>query len=308
MIANFFAKSEPLKTAQLLILLFGFYVGTLWLLDQLAWSWVNVMTKIGFFIVIALFLLTCDFIIRKNYLTADNSYALLFIVLFFGIFNKAFISYNLLIANLTLLLAFRKVYSLRSSKNIKGKLFDAGFWIGVSTLIYTWSLGYIVLVMAGVFMYKRHEIRNFFIPVMGLAGPLLLYYVYHFYYESLAIVYAKFSVVPGEFSTYVNGMLKWPLLIIGLLLLSTVVFVSPKATTQSYNFKSSWGVLLYHILLSVIIIYFCSEKNGAELIFLFFPTAILVSNLIQKMKNGVLQNLIFFVFLGFALAGIYYSF
>jgi hypothetical protein len=80
-----------------------------------------------------------NFIISKNKLTLDNLYGLLIGVILLGTFYESLFSTNLLLSNIFLLLAFRKIYSLSSNLNTKIKLFDAAFWIGIASLIYFWS-------------------------------------------------------------------------------------------------------------------------------------------------------------------------
>jgi len=305
MIANFFNKSDPLKTTQLLVLLLVFYALSLLRLDNFEFSWGFVSAKIGIFLLATIYFVISDFIIRKNFLTGDNAYALLLIALFFGIFNTIFSHIDILISGLFLLFAFRKVYSLRSIKSTRLKLFDAGFWIGVAALIYAWSLWYIILIYVGIMLYKRHQLKNFFIPLVGAWVPIFVYYVFQMYREQTDIFYNHFYFdLPASYTIYSDIQILWPLIFAGFIALVAIVIVTPKITSLSHNFKNSWAVIIYHFILSIAIVYFYPNKNGSELLFLIFPLAVLITNLAQRMHSSILKNILLYAFLAIAV-GIY---
>ena len=119
-----------------------------------------------------------NFIIRKNALTEDNSYAILFYILLVCYFPNSFVNEGVFISNFILLLAFRRIYSLRSSIQTKEKIFDSAFWIGIATLFYVWSLFYLILVYAAIFIFRKIDWRNFIIPLVGVLTPIFLSYTY----------------------------------------------------------------------------------------------------------------------------------
>jgi hypothetical protein len=308
MFANLFAKSEPLKTAYLLTILLIFFVADRAVDVDLMFSWGGFFGMAGTYVLLMILILIADFVIRKNFLTGDNAYALLLMVFLFGIFRDLFTDLDLLLANLTLFLAFRKIYSLRSAKNIRGKLFDAGFWIGVSTLIFPWSFGFVLLVLLGVLVYKRHELRNFFVPLFGMGTPIFVYYVYHRVFESGAFLPEQLRLVIKGVGFYDHWLVLTTLLFTGVLLLFTLISGSPKATTQSYNRKFSWVMLWYQLIIAAMVTYLIPEKSGNELIFLFFPASVLVTNLVQKWRSTMLRNLVFLSYLALGVLGFFYVF
>ena len=124
MIANFFNKSKPVIIVNLLLLFAIFYLTATFLFDTTDFS-ISFLGVISVVLVGFIFmLLTINFILRKNNLTENNSYALLIIILLMGSFYETMFNINLFLANLLLLFAFRKIYSLKSGFNTKGKLFD----------------------------------------------------------------------------------------------------------------------------------------------------------------------------------------
>lgn len=306
MIANFFNKTKHINIISIVMFLFFYYTTTFFLLSNYEFSTLFLVKKIGSFLGLILFVFIVNFIIRKNNLTQDNSYALLLIVLLLGTFSEAMISNNIVFTNITLLLGFRKIYSLKSDLNTKRKLFDAGFWIGISTLLYAWSIIYVWLIFTGIVIFRKISVKNLIIPIVGLAAPLLIYFSYNFYFDTLAIFYDKFTF---DYSLIFNSYNKLPLAIPILFFLAilvwSVVTVTPKVVLISTKLKFSWNVLLNHLLTSIMLVVLAPIKNGSEMLFLLFPSAIIITNLLQKSKSKTFKNIILYMFLIISL-GVYF--
>src|SRR5690606_34814998 len=90
------------------------------------------------FIVFSVFL--TNFICKKNGLTKDNTYAMLLFALVLTLFPNVFTNIKVIFANVFILLAIRRIISLKSYHNIKVKLFDASLLICVATIFYEWSV------------------------------------------------------------------------------------------------------------------------------------------------------------------------
>ena len=172
MIANFFNQTRPINFLLLSILVFIIYLVALVNVNSEALDFFF-FVKNSFFLVLAIMtVFVINFIIRKNALTEDNSYAILFYILLVSYFPNSFVNEGIFISNFILLLAFRRIYSLRSSIQTKEKIFDSAFWIGIATLFYVWSLFYLVLVYAAIFIFRKIDWRNFIIPLVGVFTPI----------------------------------------------------------------------------------------------------------------------------------------
>jgi len=298
MIANFFNETKAVNIFNVVVLLFLFYFVPTFLGDSLELSWSFLIDKIIFFFWLVLFLLIFKFIVKKNKLTKDNAYALILVVLILGSFPEAIFTNYIIFANLILLLSYRKIYSLRSGVNTKAKIFDAAFWIGVATLIYSWSIFYMLLIYIGIIIYQKATIKNLLIPVIGFITPIFIYFTYEFYFDNLIVFYDRFKYDFNlDFSSYNSLKFLIPLLFLVTLLVWAIVSVTPKIVSISNNLKFSWNVLLNHLLISVIIIGISPVKNGAELFYLVFPSSIIIANFIQNSKSSIFKNVILYLFL-----------
>jgi hypothetical protein len=239
-----------------------------------------------------------NFIVKKNKLTKDNSYALLLMVFLFGTFPEAMFSSNIVFANFALMLGFRKIYSLRSGVDTKLKLFDACFWIGVATLLYSWSIFFILLVYVGMIIHQKLTVKNLFIPIVGFLTPMIIYFTYCLYFESATFFYNKFSYeINLDFSSYTLLKLLIPVIFLSIVLLWSLVKITPKVVSVRNNFKFSWDLLINHLLISITIVVLAPTKNGSELFFVIFPSAVMVANLMHHIKSKIIRNMILYAFL-----------
>jgi len=82
-----------------------------------------------------------------------------------------------------------------------------------------------------------------------------------------------------------------------MVLLWSLLKVTPKVLSVRNNFKFSWDVLINHLLISAVIVLLAPTKNGSELFFLILPSAVIISNLLHLTKSKIFRNLILYGFL-----------
>ena len=297
MIANFFNKTQPVIIVNLLLLFAIFYFVSVFYFHQVVISLVSLSSVFTIFLAFVFMLLVINFILRKNKLTEDNSYTLLIIILLLGSFYETMYIKNIFFSNLVLLLSFRKIYSLKSGLNTKSKLFDAGLWIGISTILYTWSILFLVLVFIGLFIYNKITLKNLAIPVIGFLFPVIGFFTYHFYFDSTELFYNKLVFNYNlDFSNYNQLKYLIPLSLLITILLWSIAFLIPKILQVSTIFKTTLQLIIGHFIISVIIIVFAIHKNGSELLFLVFPSGIIIANFLQKTSSNIFKNLVLYLF------------
>jgi len=298
MIAKKFNKTKPVNIINVVVLLFLFYFIPILLGDSMEFSWGFVFQKIVFFCWLVLFLLLFKFILKKNKLTKDNAYALLLAVLILGCFPKSIFANSIVFSNLILLLSYRKIYSLRSGVNTNMKIFDAAFWIGIATLIYSWSIFYLLLIYIGIVIYQKVSFKNLLIPIIGFVTPLFIYFSYEFYFNNLTVFFNRFKyAINLDFSPYNFSKFIIPILFLVIILVWAIVKVTPKIVSISNNLKFSWNTILNHLLISILIIGLSPVKNGSEFFYLVFPSAIIIANFVQNSKSSIFKNVLLYLFL-----------
>ena len=267
-------------------------------------------TSLFFFVKYGLFLLAAiltvfilNFIIRKNALCEDNSYALLFYILLWGMFPSSLLNGGVFVSNFILLFAFRRLYSLRSPLRTQEKIFDSAFWIGIASIFYLWSFLFLLLVYAAIWLFRRGDWKNIWIPIVGYITPVFLAYTYLLAFDDverfMRIWTFDFQL---DISLYNSFDFLWPIVFTGLLLLFSIYPTTRKSLLAKIDFKSTWQLLIVHLAVSLLIILIAPEKDGSEFSFLFFPLTIVFANFLQILeKYWIKEGIIYLFFLSLIL-------
>jgi hypothetical protein len=303
MIANFFNQTKPINFLVLSLLVLLIFLSSLI-------QGYEGETSLFFFVKYGLFLLAAiltvfilNFIIRKNALCEDNSYALLFYILLWGMFPSSLLNGGVFVSNFILLFAFRRLYSLRSPLRTQEKIFDSAFWIGIASIFYLWSFLFLLLVYAAIWLFRRGDWKNIWIPIVGYITPVFLAYTYLLAFDDverfMRIWTFDFQL---DISLYNSFDFLWPIVFTGLLLLFSIYPTTRKSLLAKIDFKSTWQLLIVHLAVSLLIILIAPEKDGSEFSFLFFPLTIVFANFLQILeKYWIKEGIIYLFFLSLIL-------
>lgn len=297
MIANFFNKTKPINFLVLSVLMTIIYIiGNQAVVNiDLTFNFFLKKMFILFLLVISIFII--NFILRKNALTDDNSYALLIYILLFGIFPFSFYDGHILMTNLILLFAFRRIYSLRSMLKPKQKIFDSAFWIGLASLFYIWSFLYLFLLFFAIFIFNKLTWKNIIIPFIGFFTPVFLFYTFQLLKNDVSFFGTYWELSYNfQYYDYLEFSYLVPIVFLAYFTFFSIPTITKKNLLAKIDFKSTWFVLLAHIIVALIIVLVAPVKNGSEFSFLFFPLSILFANYIQITEKYWLKELVLYNF------------
>lgn len=293
MLARFFQKSEPISFLSLLFLL---------LIYILLHSFYGFSGEINFtysirvlfgFVFFSGLLFFGDFIIQKNYLTPANYYAIFIFVLLFGLFPSALNLSKISIAHLFILLASRRMYSIRTKKAMLSKLFDSGFYIGIAFLLYPISSLYLLLIYISYFIYIRVINKDLLLPLIGFLTPILVTFTYFFINDNYASFKTLVEInIASDFAVFKNQLIYIPSLVIIILTISAVF----KNVTNRYSLdnegRNNLNLVLNHFFIGIIL-FSISTMNFTESVqFLFLPTAILIGNLLSLTQKRWVKEML----------------
>ena len=298
MIANFFNQTKPINFLVLSLLVLMIFLSSLI-------QGYEGETSLLFFVKYGLFLLAAiltvfvlNFIIRKNALCEDNSYALLFYILLWGMFPNSLLNGGVFVSNFILLFAFRRLYSLRSPLRTQEKIFDSAFWIGIASIFYLWSFLFLLLVYAAIWLFRRGDWKNIWIPIVGYITPVFLAFTYLLAFDDLERFMQIWTFdFHLDISLYNSFDYLWPIVFTGLLLLFSIYPTTRKSLLAKIDFKSTWQLLIVHLAVSLIVILIAPEKDGSEFSFLFFPLTIVFANFLQILERYWIKEGILYLFL-----------
>ncbi|TLP80766.1 DUF6427 family protein [Maribacter sp. ACAM166] len=176
MISSIFDKTKPVNFIILLVFLFLFYWSVQFYLFDYTFSEIELASSIAVLVTLLFSVFVVDFVVKRNKLTGSNSYAILYFTLLFVIFPESLGDSDAIFTSFFLLLAMRRLLSIKSLKNIKLKIFDAGLWICVSSIFYEWAILYLILVFVAIYIYEPKNIRNWLIILsVGICFFMILY-------------------------------------------------------------------------------------------------------------------------------------
>lgn len=306
MLSNFLSKTRPINYLSIFLLLFCFFILSIFSVDKLELSVVKLL-KIGATILALLFMvLMMNFVVQKNRLTKDNSYTIFIFVLLLGMLPITMSWSFVFASNLFLLITLRRVYSFSNNSRIAIKIFDASFWLGISALLYPPAILFWLVILIGMSFYSKLNFKNILNSLLGVSIPIFLFYVYCFTFDQLPFFNNLFNFnFSNDYTNYGNLKFLLALTIIVSLLIWSTFSVTLELYKVSTKNQIKWFLLLFNLMVATVISFSSYEKNGSELMFLFFPTSIILANYLQKEKDNLFKNsvLLLLLFISF---GIYF--
>ena len=286
MITRFFRTSKPIHLvliALLALLLFSF---TRYNAVIEGLSVKTFLLEITMFLVLFSSITVFAFFVNKNNLTHSNSYKILFYALLIAIIPLTLQYNNVLLANLFVLLALRRIFSLRNSLRVKKKLFDAAFWISIAALFYFWAILYFALVFAALLLYSNTQLKNWFVPITGFLTVIIIYLCYTIIsMNSFGEILNFIHPLDYNFSAYNSLDFIIGITIILSFAIWSAFFYLRNLRDKQKTYRSSHVLVLYAAFISIIIILIAPSKNGSEFIFLFAPLAIIMANYIESVSE-----------------------
>ncbi len=295
MIANFFNKTKPIHALFISGLFLVYYILAIFIVEKPEFSFLVVIQKIGLLFLFVLFFFMVRFINRKNYLSSQNSYMLLILAFLFGMFPRSMEMSDIFISHFFLLLAFRRIYSIRTFKRVNQKLFDSGLWIGVATLFYIWNSLFLILIFVAILVHKKQNIRNLIIPIVGFVTPVFLAFTFYYLTDNIERFYQKLVFSYSlSFGNYFDMKMLLPVSVLFALSVLAIGIVNTKVVSLANDLKQSWMLVLFHFFCAIYCIILSPLKDGSELLFSFFPMSIIIANHLQLMKRDFFRELLIY--------------
>jgi hypothetical protein len=303
MLANFLGKSKPINFIILLSLFIGLFLFTFFFIfynDRFEFSFLFKMaSSITFYLIVFFF---SNFIVSKNNLTLDNSYAFFIFTVLLSYFLSTITTLKILIVLLLYTLLLRKIYSLKSPKKILQKLFDSGFWLGILFILEPYSAVFIVVMYAAIFLHQKPLINNLIVPIVGFLTPLIIYFTYCFWFDKLYLFTNLFYFETFHGSLfYAKNIFHWVAVCIISLSVISLFLKSPKAFSINNSFKKSWILLIVNLAIALFFALFIPKKNGMEFLFVLFPASVIIANGLESVHNTLIKNVFIIMLLASAL-------
>ena len=221
-------------------------------------------------------------IIKKNNIVVP----IVFLALCMPLVNFNF----LMIGNLILLISLNEVFNLYQKTNPFTNLFNCSFAISASMLIFNYYFGlFYILVPFSLYIFGNNSWRSYFVSIIGLLCPIILFYFLKF--NGINLNYEKQSVT-CFFN--INELKYWIILIFILCFFSTVelvVWINKKSSKS----RRCFYVIFLYLIISISIFLFSRDTDF--LLFSIAPISIIISNFFIYSRFRFISNLLLITFI-----------
>lgn len=286
MITRFFSTSKPIHLVLVALYAFVLFSFTRFGPAGKELNLNNVLIAIGMFLILFSTISVFAFLVNKNNLTQRNSYKILFYVILLAIIPTSLQFNAILISNLFVLLALRRIFSLRNDLRVKKKLFDAAFWITFAALFHFWAILFFALIFAALLLYSNTQLKNWFVPLTGFLTVIIIYLSYAIITtNSFGNILGFIDPIDYNFSTYNDiGFIVGITIIVSFALWAVFYYLKSMKDKQKMH-RASHVLVLYTAFIALIIILIAPSKDGSEFIYLFAPLAIIMANYIETVSE-----------------------
>jgi hypothetical protein len=307
MISSLFGKTKPVIYIILLGFLFIFYCFVHFVRYGREYSPEQLVLQLFLLGLLCFSVFLVNFIVKRNQITGTNSFAMLYFVLLIVLFPEVLLDGNAICCNFFLLLASRRLVSLKSLRAIKHKIFDATLWIVVASLFYDWALLYLAVVFIAIYFYEPKNIRNWLVPLSGVAAVVLIanaFLVVVGLPEFFRDHYTFSLSLDRDFSTLWDYSTK--LLMYAALIIITGFLAFVKMGKLGLGRIITVRLVAISITIGLIVTFLKTNEMVFPVLITFFPAATLITKYVEvirrpKVKEIVLLASIVFPFLALLL-------
>lgn len=291
MITSVFGKSKPINFILCIGILLVYFVMHLFSEDK-AFNLDRIAVEVPVLLLLVFALFLIDFIVKKNDLTQQNDFVLLFATIFIGFFPSIFEDIQILYIYILILFAFRRIITLGSLRSVKRKIFDAAFFIGCAVLFDSWIILYTVIIYLGILLYVSGDYRNWLVPIVGLTVVIGLFIVYLLFFEQNVLTNQLFQFdIKINYSTTNYRRIALHLVITLLFCINFVIFFL-KYKTYSSQKKISFLLTIMLFFIGITYVLFAKNITQNTELLLLFPLAVFMGSFLERIENKRIGDII----------------
>lgn len=234
-----------------------------------------------------------NFVVKRNKITGTNSFSLLFYVLLMLVFPETLMDNNAVFCSFFLLMASRRLISMRSLKNLKLKIFDATLWVMVSSLFYEWAVLYLFLIFVAIYIYEPKNIRNWLVPLTGIVTALMIFYGVSILagQDGYLISHYKFHF---QFNT--DYFIDWGsgtrvVVYLAVTLVAGILAFLKLGSAGLGKVATMRLIALFFIIGLAVKVLTTSSASNAILI-TFFPAAVFMTNYVESIRKAKIKEIV----------------
>ena len=298
MISSIFGRTKPINFIFLALFALCFLLGYYFLGNTNGFTLAQLPDILITAALVTFTMLLIEFINRKNTLTKDNSYLSFFFLLYLCMFPKIFADIEVIVAHIFVLLSFRRIISIRSGQDVRSKIFDGALWVFVATMFYSWSVLFLILVFAGIFLYGVNYYKNLLVPFVALLIVAILGVTWKLWMGQELDWRVFVDMTPTlSFDKYTDLRFVFPVTFISGIALISGVYYFMKVGGRAYKARIPGWLVLIFFALAALLVALVESANTSELIFAGFPLCVMMTNYLQSIKRKWLKEAFLWAFL-----------
>lgn len=296
MIQNIFGKTKPINFIIVLTFLFFFY----WFVQIFMYDNAYDMGQILFQVIVLAALMSSffivNFIVKRNKMTGVNSFAILFYVLLMVVFPETVADNYAIGCSFFMLLALRRLISMRSMKNMKLKIFDATLWTMVASLCYDWAVLYLFLIVIAIYIYEPKNIRNWMVPFAGIFVFFMIAYSLSILGGNTDFLWEHYRFEYNLESSRFMDLAKSAKRVIYIILISiTGLFSFLKLSKVGVGKIVTLRLLALSFAIGLILEVLLSGSEAHPLMLTFFPAVVFLTNYVESIKKANIKEIVLMV-------------
>ena len=302
MITSLFRKSTPFNYALVILLVLIFFFLYQFHHTSLPNSVVTYLQKAGLLALLLGSHFTINFIGKKNGLSRESAYIVLFYLLFLLFFPSVLDNTNLIISNFFILLAFRRLISLQSPMSSKEKIFDASLWVFVAALFHFWSILFILLIFISILFNVARDYRNWVIPFIAFFAVSIIFILLSTIFDkNLVNDFLQSTSVNYKLDYFVNNYQNSAFSLYTTIALFFVVSLILTLSKRPVMLHSSYKKILSYFFIGIVVFLISSHKSNDILLFTIAPLSIMATAQIEAPQAKIRQEIVLFVLIGCSL-------
>ena len=294
MISGIFGKTKPINFIILQGFLFVFYWFVNFVLYKNQYGPEKLVAKFVVLGVLLFSVFAVDFIVKRNQITATNSFAILYFTLLIVIFPEVLLDDNSVFCTFFLLLALRRLISLKSLKNLKLKIFDATIWTLVASLFYDWAIVYLILVGIAIYFYEPKNIKNWLVPLTGIFTVGIMVYSFLIITDNLDFLSSHYQLsLKFDVMNYWKDSTKLAVYAIFTIIGATMAFI--KMSKLGIGKIITMRLIAISLVLGFTITFLKTSDGIYPVLVTFCPGAIFLAKYVELIRKTTLKEIVLIV-------------
>lgn len=298
MITSIFTKSKPIN----FLVVFSWCLLALFIAinkhSDFNFNTVSAFKFFAVFLCCFLSVLLVDFIVSKNSLSIKGNTEILLFSSFLLTIPQVLTDWEIVLSNFFVLLALRRILSLRTQKEHVKKLFDAGFLIGLASVFYFWSILFFLLIFSALLFYAESEIKKWLIPFLGLTATVIIAVGFSLLYNNDFFTTLNINPIVGyNFTAYNSVQFITVITVLLSFGLWSSLFYLKDLKKKAKTYRPSYKVVFIACIIATIVLIIANKKDGSEFLFLFAPLSIIISNYIETIEEKWFKEVFFLALL-----------